>query len=914
MRKIIFLSFIILLFGMFGFDVNATSENKEEPLEINYQINREARAVWVSPLVNDIPRYTSINQYKSAINSVLDNMEKFNLNILIYHIRIYNDALYKSSYNNWSSYYNTNPDWEALPWIIEECHRRGIEFHAWMNPYRVASSGSVESVAKKFPKSNAASDPTNLLKGDSLVILNPGVPRVQNFLQTVVMEVVKNYDVDAIHFDDYFYVTGIDDSKTYATYGTGQGIEQFRRDSVDAFIKSLNNELKMYNQKNNKSVELGISPTAAWSNGDGVVTYDEKGFAVSNGSLGVTQGHYGNYLYCDTLKWVNEGWIDYIVPQCYIGSSNGNPLFEGTVEWWSKVCKNSRTKLYIGIGIYRASGEMDWSSKQELKDQFDYMSQFDNVDGYSIFSYRHLLSSNSNIKANLESAKEYYDDRVLAPEIRIDVKENSYEFESKNYYLLKENNIYKIGVNSHLNKYYIILKEKNNNLELLDICSLHEPFIDESSDAISYYIAPVLSNNKIGKYIKLDVNDVYSEVNIYGFNEKLISTVYLKDIDEVVLPEAEIIEGYDFKGWEKIGNNYKANYEIKRFKVTFYVNNEVYKVVEVNYNDSITAPDFESYGGSFSGFKGNLNNIKEDLDIFATYNPKKVSVKLYNGNDLIKSIQYFAGDSVVITDTVEAPIGKTFIGFFYKGEKVSEFIITENMNLYARFEDIIYKLNYNLNGGTASIKDEILYDEEYILPNVSKEGYSFIGWYANDVLIEKVKNPSNDLILEAKFEKLIFNISYKGDYDFSDLKKTLEYNEEYSLPELQKDGYNFLGFYSNGKKIEKVINQTLELEARFEKISNGKYTITYNLDGGECDNLINEFENSDDITLPIPTKKGYKFIGWYDENDLLVSSIENKNYVLTAKWEKVSSGCNNVMGNIYILIAVLGMTLLKRRK
>ena len=146
------------------------------------------------------------------------------------------------------------------------------------------------------------------------------------------------------------------------------------------------------------------------------------------------------------------------------------------------------------------------------------------------------------------------------------------------------------------------------------------------------------------------------------------------------------------------------------------------------------------------------------------------------------------------------------------------------------------------------------------------------------------------------------------------MKKTLEYNEEYSLPELQKDGYNFLGFYSNGKKIEKVINQTLELEARFEKISNGKYTITYNLDGGECDNLINEFENSDDITLPIPTKKGYKFIGWYDENDLLVSSIENRNYVLTAKWEKVSSGCNNVMGNIYILIAVLGMTLLKRRK
>ena len=215
---------------------------------------RETRAVWVSALVSDIPRYQSTSQYQTAIIKVLDNMQKYNFNTVMFHIRIYNDAFYESKYCKYSSLYRTNATWDPLPWIIEQCHLRGIEFHAWMNPYRVSTSTSstTTEIARKFGSLNAASDPKNLLIGNDFVILNPGLPDVQKFLVNVCMEVVEKYDIDAIHFDDYFYAAGVDDSLTYKMYGSGYNkIEDFRRASVSAFIKDLHDKITDFNVKNN---------------------------------------------------------------------------------------------------------------------------------------------------------------------------------------------------------------------------------------------------------------------------------------------------------------------------------------------------------------------------------------------------------------------------------------------------------------------------------------------------------------------------------------------------------------------------------------------------------------------------------------------------------------------------------------
>ena len=178
------------------------------------------RGVWVTPLAGCLPSCSnsSIERYKTEILEMFDVMEYYNLNALIYHIRIMNDALYPSALNPKSGYMSTTTD--MLEWVIEECHKRSIEFHAWLNPYRVMSSGgtNLESIANSIKAkcpANIGSDAANLLMNSSGgVILNPGLPEVRDFIVDTCMEVIEKYDVDAIHFDDYFYITGVDDEST----------------------------------------------------------------------------------------------------------------------------------------------------------------------------------------------------------------------------------------------------------------------------------------------------------------------------------------------------------------------------------------------------------------------------------------------------------------------------------------------------------------------------------------------------------------------------------------------------------------------------------------------------------------------------------------------------------------------------
>ena len=219
----------------------------------------EFRAVWISALVGDVTTFSTETQYKKEILSVFSTLEHYHINVMIFHVRIYNDAFYKSKYNAWSKYYHTNPSWEALPWIIEEAHKRGIEFHAWLNPYRVSTSTSksLSEIASKFQDNNPASNPNNLLRGTNAVILNPGIPTVRTFLVNTCMELVENYDIDAIHFYDYFYDNGVDDSFTRSVYNTeGLSLDNFRRKQVSLFIESLSKSIRNYNMAHNKRIQL----------------------------------------------------------------------------------------------------------------------------------------------------------------------------------------------------------------------------------------------------------------------------------------------------------------------------------------------------------------------------------------------------------------------------------------------------------------------------------------------------------------------------------------------------------------------------------------------------------------------------------------------------------------------------------
>ena len=273
-----------------GGNVTYRSTSIEVKMPSSY-IPQEAdfRAVWISPLVGDLAAFGSESQFKKQMYVVFDVLEYFNMNAMIFHVRLNNDALYQSDLNPLASIFqNVNFDeFDPLAWTISECHKRGIEFHAWLNPYRLGSSTlglSVEDYAKTFPSYNIASNPAYILKGTTGVILNPGEVSVRKFIVDTCMEIIENYNVDAIHFDDYFYIGGVDDSVTRAKYNFNNlTIPDFRRQQVDLFIEALSTKMRQYNLLNNRHVQLGISPTGIYRNGSyqATATYDANGSMIT---------------------------------------------------------------------------------------------------------------------------------------------------------------------------------------------------------------------------------------------------------------------------------------------------------------------------------------------------------------------------------------------------------------------------------------------------------------------------------------------------------------------------------------------------------------------------------------------------------------------------------------------------------
>lgn len=395
----------------------------------------EFRAVWVSPLVSDIVSYSSASSYKAQIYEIFEVMEHYNMNALIFHMRIFNDALYKSNLNPVSKYMDRADfdKWDPIAWVIEECHKRGIEFHAWLNPYRVASSTPAQPLAeyaKRFPSYNVASRPEYLLTGTKGVILNPGEPVVRAFLINTCMEIIENYDVDAIHFDDYFYISGIDDSATRQKYNNeGLSADDFRRKQVDLFIEALSQRIRKYNDETGRMVQLGISPTGIYRNGyySATAQYDENGNLISPyGSNTSGYAHYGSPLYSDTKKWVDNEWIDYIVPQSYWAMEHVSAGYADVIDWWVKALKHKKVNLYLGMGLYMASDSSSaswYTNPREAANQVQYASQYPEVRGHVIFSYNQVRSAYKSgagrYHSNMENVRsEMWNRPAVLPELR----------------------------------------------------------------------------------------------------------------------------------------------------------------------------------------------------------------------------------------------------------------------------------------------------------------------------------------------------------------------------------------------------------------------------------------------------------------------------------------------------------------
>ena len=341
----------------------------------------EFRAVWVATVSNidwpAVPTTSSIVQ-KEGFIKLLDMHKANGMNAVIVQVRPAADAFYPSTYEPWSEWLTgvqgrpPFPYYDPLAFMIEETHKRGMEFHAWMNPYRAVfnignSSISATHVTRIHPE-------WFLTYGDKKYF-DPGNKEVQQYVNAIVKDVVKRYAVDAIHFDDYFYPYRIagkefpDDVK-YRQYGNGMNKNDWRRSNTDSIIVLLSKTIKEVNPK----CQFGISPFGVWRNSD----QDPNG---SNTKAGQT-----NYddLYADIVLWLKNGWIDYVTPQLYWEFGHKAAPFDVLVDWWSR---NTYGKnCYIGLGIYRAGSNEAWRDKTQLPRQIQKIRNTPNINGIVFFS------------------------------------------------------------------------------------------------------------------------------------------------------------------------------------------------------------------------------------------------------------------------------------------------------------------------------------------------------------------------------------------------------------------------------------------------------------------------------------------------------------------------------------------------
>jgi uncharacterized lipoprotein YddW (UPF0748 family) len=375
---------------------------------------REMRAVWIATVENiDWPsaKGLSTEQQKQEMVELLDQVKAYNMNTVVFQVRPDADALYDSKLEPWSEWLSgkqgvaPDPYYDPLKFTIEEAHKRGIDVHVWLNPYR-----AIQNIDKTVPaaKNVVNTHPDWIVTYGNKKYFNPGLPQVRDHVARVVSDLVRRYDIDAIHFDDYFYPYRIanqefPDQGSFADYPNGFAPDKkddWRRNNVDLIIKQLHDSIKSIRP----GVEFGISPFGVWKNN----STDPAGSATKAGAT--------NYddLYADILLWEKEGWIDYVTPQLYwyIGKTVAD--YAVLADWWSK--NTYGCQLYIGQAPYllnEKSRDKAWQTSDELVNQIKLNRLNPSIAGSMFFSAKFLKRNPLGMKENL--MKEMFKYPALTP-------------------------------------------------------------------------------------------------------------------------------------------------------------------------------------------------------------------------------------------------------------------------------------------------------------------------------------------------------------------------------------------------------------------------------------------------------------------------------------------------------------------
>ncbi|MFE6890642.1 glycoside hydrolase family 10 protein [Streptomyces sp. NPDC057694] len=367
------------------------------------------RGMWLASVANrdwpSKPGLTAAGQ-RAELLAHLDTAVRRRLNTVVFQVRPAADALWPSPYEPWSEVLTgvqgQDPGWDPLGTAVKEAHRRGLELHAWFNPYRVANHTDPTRLVPTHP---ARLHPDWVVPYGGKLYYNPGLPEVRRFVQDAMIDAVKKYAVDAVHFDDYFYpypVPGqtFDDDAAFAAHGGGFADRAaWRRDNIDRLVREMRQRIR----KARPGVRFGISPFAVWRNratdpagsdtAAGVQTYDD--------------------LHADTRTWVREGWIDYVVPQVYWNIGFAAADYARLVPWWADVVRGTGVRLYIGEALYKAGDPAQpaaWQDPAELSRHLTFADAFPEVRGHVFFSAKEVGEDRTGAMARVVA--DHYTRRV----------------------------------------------------------------------------------------------------------------------------------------------------------------------------------------------------------------------------------------------------------------------------------------------------------------------------------------------------------------------------------------------------------------------------------------------------------------------------------------------------------------------
>ncbi|MEU1368128.1 family 10 glycosylhydrolase [Streptomyces sp. NPDC005803] len=354
-------------------------------------LRRELRGMWVATIQNiDWPSGPGLSAaaQRAGLIKYLDEAVARRLNAVILQVRPSADALWPSPYEPWAQcltgVQGKDPGWDPLGTAVKEAHSRGLELHAWFNPYRVANHTDPSRLSAGHP---ARLHPDWVLPYGGKLYYNPGLPEVRAFVQDAMLDAVRRYDIDAVHWDDYFYpypVAGqtFADGAAYAKYGAGfSDRAAWRRSNTDTLVREMSGRIKALKP----AVRFGVSPFGVWRNAStdplgsrtsaGVQTYDD--------------------LYADTRGWIKKGWIDHVCPQVYWNIGYAPADYAALVPWWADVVRGTGVDLFIGEALYKAGDPAQsaaWQDPAELSRHIDFATGYDQVRGHVYFSGKSVVT------------------------------------------------------------------------------------------------------------------------------------------------------------------------------------------------------------------------------------------------------------------------------------------------------------------------------------------------------------------------------------------------------------------------------------------------------------------------------------------------------------------------------------------